>query len=100
MAVIIQYVVERNGKQMKIFTSKKDADSYDKMLDISEKMFDFITQADIKISDDDQDKLAIYLAENRDTAITLLKGISTKKTSKPKTQTEEKTQQNTETMTA
>ena len=86
MAVIIQYIVERNGTQMKTFTSKKDADNYDKMLDISEKIFDFIGQADVQISDEDQDALAIYLAENRDTAINLLKGIA-KKEKKPKDNT-------------
>ncbi len=32
MAVIVKYVVVRDGKEDMIFTTKKEADAYDKML--------------------------------------------------------------------
>ena len=36
MAVIVKYVVERNGEEKMTFTSKSEADAYDKMLDMAE----------------------------------------------------------------
>ncbi|HCP97002.1 MAG TPA: damage-inducible protein YebG, partial [Pseudoalteromonas sp.] len=33
MAVVVKYVVERNGVERMTFTTKKEADAYDKMLD-------------------------------------------------------------------
>ncbi|MFO1351474.1 MAG: YebG family protein [Gammaproteobacteria bacterium] len=38
MAVIVKYVVERNGKEIMTFASKKEADAYDRQLDIAEQL--------------------------------------------------------------
>lgn len=38
MAVVVKYVVERNGVERMTFTTKKEADAYDKMLDIAESL--------------------------------------------------------------
>ena len=47
MAVVIQYVVVRNGKEVMTFTSKKEADAHDKMLEIAEGLYDFLHQAEL-----------------------------------------------------
>lgn len=36
MAVILQYLVVRNGIEKMSFTNKKEADAYDKLLDLAE----------------------------------------------------------------
>ena len=38
MAVIIKYIVERKGVEKMTFTSKKEADAYDKMLDSADQI--------------------------------------------------------------
>jgi len=36
MAVIVKYIVVRNGEEKMTFATKKEADAYDKMLDIAD----------------------------------------------------------------
>ena len=74
MAVIVQYIVVRNGEQKMTFTSKKEADAYDKLLDISDQMYTFIESAKLDIDADKLDKLAFFMAENREAAVGLLRG--------------------------
>lgn len=82
MAVIIQYVVERDGQQVKTFTTKKDADAYDKMLDIADGLFAYIKSSDVELDEDKLDGLATYLAKNSDEVIAILRGTSLKKAPK------------------
>ncbi len=42
MAVIVKYVVERNGEEKMTFTSKAEADAYDKMLDMADELFELL----------------------------------------------------------
>ena len=92
MAVIVQYIVVRNGEQKMTFTSKKEADAYDKLLDISDRMYTFLESSKLEMSADQLEELAFFMAENRDAAIGLLRGGKPGK--KPliesKTATEEK----------
>jgi uncharacterized protein len=74
MAVIVKYVVVRDGKQDMIFTTKKEADAYDKMLDIAEHLYDYLQSAELDIADNTLDALAFFMAEHRDQIGTLLKG--------------------------
>jgi len=74
MAVIVKYVVVRDGKQDMIFTTKKEADSYDKMLDIAEHLYEYLQSAEIDIADNTLDALTFFMAEHRDQIGTLLKG--------------------------
>ena len=74
MAVIVKYVVVRDGKQDMIFTTKKEADAYDKMLDIAERLYDYLHSAEIDIADNTLDALTFFMAEHRDQIGTLLKG--------------------------
>jgi dsDNA-binding SOS-regulon protein len=74
VAVIVKYVVERNGVEKMTFTSKKDADAYDKMLDIADQFALFLRHGDVKLSEEQSEQLGLYLADNRDCINNLLKG--------------------------
>jgi len=74
MAVIVQYIVVRNGEQKMTFTSKKEADAYDRLLDIADHMYAFLEAARVDMSDDQLEDLSFYLAKNRDDAVSLLRG--------------------------
>lgn len=87
MAVIVKYVVVRDGKEDMIFTTKKEADAYDKMLDIAEQLHDFLQTAEIDIAPEQLDDLTFFMAQNRDQIGSILKGSApdaAKKTRAPK----------------
>jgi len=48
MAVIVKYIVVRNGEEKMTFSTKKEADAYDKMLDIADNLFEFLETFKIK----------------------------------------------------
>lgn len=73
MAVVVKYVVIREGEEKMAFTSKKDADAYDKMLDLADTLSGWLAQAPIEIDEAQQDALAMWLAEQRDTLSSVLK---------------------------
>ncbi|MGL4474939.1 MAG: YebG family protein [Shewanella sp.] len=90
MAVITQFVVVREGVEKMTFTSKKEADAFDKMLDITELLNRFIDKAELGLSEEVTEKLSFYLATNKDEVNGILKGISpveTKVTPKTKAKT-------------
>ncbi len=74
MAVIVKYVVVRDGKEDMIFTTKKEADAYDKMLDIAERLYAFLHSAEIDIAADALDALTFFMAQQRDPIGKLLRG--------------------------
>jgi len=80
MAVITQFVVVREGVEKMTFTSKKEADAYDKMLDIADNLLPFLTQADLGLDENKCEQLAFYLANNKDELSNLLKGTVQVKT--------------------
>lgn len=73
MAVVVQYVVVRNGVQKMVFTTKKEADAYDRMLDVAEGLFDFMKTAGLSIEEKNLEELAYFLAENSDKVTSILK---------------------------
>ena len=83
MAVIVKYVVVRDGKEDMIFTTKKEADAYDKMLDIAEQLRDFLQTADVDIDADQLDELTFFMAQRRDQIGRILKGGAPKTAKKP-----------------
>ncbi|MDB4837321.1 YebG family protein [Marinomonas sp.] len=88
MPVIIQYVVERGGKTKMTFTSKVEADAYDKLLDTAERLDEFLEQSNLLQEPSERESLAMYLAENK---ADLLAAIgSVKKSSANKTPTKSK----------
>ncbi len=79
MAVIVKYIVVRNGEEKMTFATKKEADAYDKMLDIADNLFDFLEKSKIKIKEDQLEDISLLLAEKRDEIIPILRGIKPKK---------------------
>jgi len=76
MAVIVKYVVVRDGVEKMTFTTKKEADAYDKMLDIAENLHAFIGASGLDLSEETLENLSMYLAENREQAGAILKGAT------------------------
>jgi dsDNA-binding SOS-regulon protein len=76
MAVIVKYVVVRDGKEDMIFTTKKEADAYDKMLDIAERLHEFLQTAGVDIAEDKLDELAFFMAQHREPISRLLRGAN------------------------
>ena len=78
MAVIVKYVVVRDGVEKMTFTTKKEADAYDKMLDIAENLQLFLEGSDLEIPEGLLEPLSLFLAEKRDQVGSLLKGGAAK----------------------
>ncbi|PON15013.1 hypothetical protein C2W62_26075 [Candidatus Entotheonella serta] len=76
MAVIVKYVVVRDGKEDMIFTTKKEADAYDKMLDIAEQLHGFLQTSEIDIEPEQLDDLTFFMAQHRDQIGSILKGAA------------------------
>ncbi|KXF80998.1 YebG family protein [Enterovibrio coralii] len=66
MAVIVKYVVERNGEEKMTFTSKADADAYDKMLDMADEMFELLSKSEVVGDEAQREELSLFLAQNRE----------------------------------
>ncbi|GLO61682.1 2-hydroxyacid dehydrogenase [Vibrio sp. MACH09] len=66
MAVIVKYVVERNGEEKMTFTSKAEADAYDKMLDMADELFELIGKSDLIEDEAKQEELSLYLAQHKE----------------------------------
>ncbi len=92
MAVIVKYIVVRNGEEKMTFATKKEADAYDKMLDIADNLFEFLESSKIKLSEDQLEDIALLLAENKDKLVSILRGLKPKKKAvkKPEQKPEQK----------
>ena len=71
MAVEIKYVVVREGQEKMAFANKKDADAYDKMLDLAGVLGEWLQQSPLSLDEGQSDTLAMWMAENKD----LLSGV-------------------------
>ncbi|RPD99798.1 DNA damage-inducible SOS regulon protein [Candidatus Pantoea deserta] len=67
MAVEIKYVVVRKGEEKMTFVSKKEADAYDKMLDLAEAFTDWLTQHQPDMDESQTETLGLLLAEQKET---------------------------------
>ncbi|RBW47703.1 multidrug DMT transporter permease [Psychromonas sp. B3M02] len=74
MAVIIKYIVERKGVEKMTFTSKKEADAYDKMLDSADQIALFLSDSPVSLDDQQLEELGLYIASNKDVLQNLFKG--------------------------
>ncbi|MFK5954281.1 MAG: YebG family protein, partial [Desulfobacterium sp.] len=74
MAVIVKYVVVRDGNEKMTFTTKKEADAHDKMLDIAENLYHFLRTENMELSEEQMDELSLCLAKNKHVLLQLLKG--------------------------
>ncbi|MGR7921255.1 YebG family protein [Zobellella denitrificans] len=66
MAVTIQYLVVRNGIEKMSFTNKKDADAYDRLLDLAEHLDELLAAAPVALGEEEREALALYLAQHQD----------------------------------
>ncbi|EEX91544.1 DNA damage-inducible protein in SOS regulon dependent on cyclic AMP and H-NS [Vibrio orientalis CIP 102891 = ATCC 33934] len=66
MAVIVKYVVERNGEEKMTFTSKAEADAYDKMLDMADELFELLGKSELLEDEGKTEDLAMFLAQNKE----------------------------------
>ena len=74
MAVIVKYVVVSDGKEDMIFSTRKEAEAHDKMLDIAERLYTFLHAADLNIADDTLEALTLFMAQHREHIGTILQG--------------------------
>lgn len=72
MAVIIKYVVERNGAEKMTFTSKAEADAYDKMLDTADELTTFLSNSKLLSDEQITEALALYMAQQKDELLVAL----------------------------
>nr|WP_302444260.1 YebG family protein [Hafnia alvei] len=76
MSVEIQYVVVRDGVEKMTFVSKKEADAYDKMLDLADNLSEWLADSSVDLEDGVLESLSFYLAEHKDQLSLLLRGNS------------------------
>ncbi|MAJ68868.1 MAG: hypothetical protein CBB67_004050 [Alteromonadaceae bacterium TMED7] len=74
MAITTQYVVSHKGVEKLVTTDKKEADQYDKMLDVADNLAVYIEAKGIKLDEAVAEELSIMLAKNKDNLAKLLKG--------------------------
>ena len=74
MAVIVKYVVVSDGKDDMIFSTRKEAEAHDKMLDIAERLYTFLHVADLNMAEDTLEALTLFMAQHRASIGTILKG--------------------------
>lgn len=64
------------------FASKKEADAYDKMLDLADNLGEWLQQAPLNLDDEQREGLSFFLAENKDALGLILRGASPAETGK------------------
>lgn len=74
MAITTQYVVTHKGVEKLVTTDKKEADQYDKMLDVADNLATYIDAKGIKLDEGLAEELSVMLAKNKDIVAKLLKG--------------------------
>ncbi|MBU0972272.1 MAG: YebG family protein [Proteobacteria bacterium] len=79
MAVIVKYIVVRNGEEKMTFATKKEADAHDKMLDIADNVYDFLEKAKTNLTEDQLEEISLVMAQKRDALMSILRGITPKK---------------------
>ena len=85
MSVESRFVVIRNGVEAKTFMDKKSADEYDKMLDMADNLSLMLEQSSIELSDNANEELSIFLAQNREDVLVALLAKKPAKTPTKKT---------------
>ena len=66
MAVETKYVVVRKGEEKMTFANKKDADAWDKMLDMADAFTDWLQQHQPELDEAQAEALGMLLAEQKE----------------------------------
>lgn len=82
MAVEVKYVVVRKGEEKMTFANKKEADAYDKMLDLADSLGEWLQQAPVMLEEEQREGLSFFLAEHKETLAQLLRGAVPQETVK------------------
>lgn len=93
MAVIVKYVVERNGEEKMTFTSKADADAYDKMLDMADDLFTLLGNSDLIEDEAKREELSLFLAQHKED---VLQALGAKRKPAPKAKKAKLAEKNTD----
>nr|WP_314522313.1 YebG family protein [uncultured Rahnella sp.] len=73
MAVETKFVVVRKGEEKMTFANKKEADAYDKMLDMADAFTEWLLQSNIGMDEALTENIALHLAEQKDTVQHILR---------------------------
>ena len=92
MPVVTKYVVERDGIEKMTFTSKAEADAYDKLLDTADALYTLLESSDLMPEAEQTEALAMFLAEHKEPLLEAL-GSKKKSPSKAKKATPKKSAQ-------
>ncbi|MGJ8681547.1 YebG family protein [Paraglaciecola sp.] len=76
MTVITRYVVEHKGVEKFVTADKKEADQYDKMLDVADNLGEYIQGKGFTLDAQVLEDLSIMLSKNKDSLTKLLKGTT------------------------
>lgn len=71
MAVVVMWKCDRDGS---MFTDKKEADAYDKMLELAEHFAEFLKSNSSGIGEAEAESIGLLLAKNKDSVISACKG--------------------------
>jgi uncharacterized protein len=74
MSIIIQYVVEHKGIEKLVTTDKKEADKYDKMLEVADNLAEYVQAKGFAIEAPLLEEISILLAKNKEAVAKLLRG--------------------------
>jgi uncharacterized protein len=74
MAVTTQYVVTHKGEEKLVTTDKREADQYDKMLDIGDNLASYLAQNGVNADDAVLEEIGILLSKNKEDVLKLLRG--------------------------
>ncbi|MGK3142339.1 YebG family protein [Pantoea sp. C2G6] len=66
MAVETKFVVVRKGEEKMTFANKKEADAYDKMLDMAEAFTDWLLQHQPALEESQAETLGLLIAEQKE----------------------------------
>lgn len=75
MTVITKYVVEHKGVEKLVTTDKKEADKYDKMLEVADNLAVYLEAKGIKLEESMMEDLSITLSKNKDNLNKLFRGV-------------------------
>ncbi|AJI96479.1 YebG family protein [Yersinia ruckeri] len=84
MAVEIKFVVVRQGEEKMTFTTKKEADAYDKMLDLADNLAEWLAQSPLSMEEEQREALSFYLAEHKDALGQILRGVNPTVSTEPR----------------
>lgn len=73
MAVVTKFVVVRKGEEKMTFANKKDADAYDKMLDMADAFSEWLLTSGLELDETLAENISLHLAEQKDTVQHILR---------------------------